>query len=197
MELHIGARGRARRRLTRWEARPFWPAIAEGPSAGDARDRFRREVATEAPGPPEPHGPFRRVAEAILRYDVFPPAVIRPVLRRSPLEVGHTVGILYRAMGPVKLFFAARVVDRFDRVEGGVARAGFTYRTLIGHPELGEETFSVEKDLATGVVTVALESWSRPGTRLARLGKPLVRRLQVRANNAALDHLAGVAQASA
>ena len=53
---------------------------------------------------------------------------------------------------------------------------------LIGHPEFGEETFSVEKDMATGRVIVALRSWSRPGTVLAMLCPPWVRRQQVRAS---------------
>ena len=188
MDVLLGGRG-ARRRLARWEARPFWPAAERGPDERCRRDRFRREVGREPPGPPQADGPFRRAAEAILRYQVFPPALIRPVLRRSPVEVGDTVGILYRAPGPVRLFFGARVIDRFDRIEGGVARAGFTYRTLVGHPELGEETFAVDKDLTSGVVSVELASWSRPGTRLARIGAPLMRRLQVRASLRALDHL--------
>ena len=192
MDLLFGPRG-ARRRLAQWEQRPFWPAAERGPDGRCRRDRFRRDVASEPPGEPAAHGAFRRAAESVLRYQVFPPSLIRPVLRRSPVEVGDTVGILYRAAGPVRLFFAARVIDRFDRVEDGVARCGFTYRTLVGHPEIGEETFAVEKDLATGVVAVELASWSRPGTRLARVGAPVMRRLQVRANEAALDHLASVA----
>jgi uncharacterized protein (UPF0548 family) len=92
------------------------------------------------------------------------------------------------------LFFAARVVDRFDGPDGGLWRTGFTYRTLAGHPELGEETFSVEKDLATGRVRVALRSWSRPGTWFTRLGRPAMRRLQRFANAAALDHLEAAAR---
>jgi uncharacterized protein (UPF0548 family) len=192
VDVLLGGRG-ARRRLARWETRPFWPAAEHGPDARSRRDRFRREVGREQPGPPAAGGPFRLAAEAILRYRVFPPSLIRPVLLRSPVDVGDTVGILYRAAGPVRLFFAARVIDRFDGLLGGVARAGFTYRTLVGHPELGEETFSVEKDLATGVVSVELASWSRPGTRLARAGAPVMRHLQVRANHRALDHLASVA----
>jgi len=68
-------------------------------------------------------------------------------------------------------------------------RAGFTYQTLEGHPELGEETFSVEKDEASGRVSVALRSWSRPGAWLISLVYPYARRCQLRAGRAALDHL--------
>jgi Domain of unknown function (DUF1990) len=182
--------------LTGWEARPFWPAIAAGPRAGDARDRFRRDVAAEAPGEPVAGGPFARVAAAILRYEVFPPALVEGVLRRAPVEPGDTVGIRYKGFRVADVFFAARVVDRFRRVGDGAVCEGFTYRTLVGHPELGEETFSVGKRLATGEVWVELRSWSRPATLLARLAAPLVRRMQISAGRAALDHLAQIAAIS-
>ncbi len=179
--------------LARWEGRALWPGVEDGPRPGDARDCFRREVAREPPGQPVAGGPFERVAAAILRYEVFPPRLVEAVLRRAPLEPGDTVGIRYKGLRVVDLFFAARVADRFRRVEDRLLREGFTYRTLVGHPELGEETFSAWKELATGRVGVELRSWSRPGTRLARLGAPIVRRLQIHAGHAALDHLARVA----
>ena len=183
--------------LARWEVRPFWPAACAGPRPGDRRDRYARRVASEGAGEPEPGGPFRRLEAAILRFEVFPPRLIRGVLRRAPVEPGDAVGILYLGFGPLRLFFASRVLDRHDEVRGGVRRAGFTYRTLVGHPELGEETFSVEKDLASGGVSVELSSWSRPGTRLARAAAPLLRRVQVSANHQALEHLAAVAAGAA
>jgi Domain of unknown function (DUF1990) len=62
----------------------------------------------------------------------------------------------------------------------------------VGHPVLGEETFSVEKDLATGQIRVALRSWSRPGILLARMLAPAMRLVQGHAVRAALDHLAGL-----
>ncbi|HMC64696.1 MAG TPA: DUF1990 family protein [Gemmataceae bacterium] len=63
---------------------------------------------------------------------------------------------------------------------------------LVGHPMIGEETFSVEKNRATGRIVVALRSWSRPGIVSARLFYPLVRRLQLRAGQAATEYLAGI-----
>jgi uncharacterized protein (UPF0548 family) len=177
--------------LDAWERRAFSPGADAGPRNGDHRDAYEREVAHEPPGDPLPDGPHRKLAAAILGYRVFPPQLVTGVLRRAPVDVGDTVGIRYH-FGPVDLFFAARVIARFDERAGGWWRTGFTYRTLVGHPELGEETFSVEKELATGVVIVALRSWSRPGTRLARALRPIVRRLQVTASARALDHLAAL-----
>ncbi len=173
-----------------WETRPFWPGVENGPGPGDRQDAYEREVGVEALGPPKPNGLHRRAAAAILRFDIFPPRLVRPVQRREPVQAGDTVGICYHQAPGVDLFFAARVIACFDEEREGVWVTGFTYRTLVGHPELGEETFSVEKDLETGLVMVALRSWSRPGTVLALLCPWWVRRQQVRASKAAVEHLA-------
>jgi uncharacterized protein (UPF0548 family) len=184
-------------RLSRWQSRAFSPGVTHGPGRRDRQLVFAFELPSEPPGPPLADGAFRRVAAAILRYDVFPPRFVRGVLARTPVEVGDTVGISYRVVAGVRLFFAARVVERFDGADGRVHRAGFRYRTLAGHPELGEETFEVEKDLASGAVRVALRSWSRPGLWLTWLGAPVMRLAQRRASVAALVHLESIATATA
>lgn len=184
-------------RLETWERLPFSADVELGPRAGDARDCYERTVATERPGPPEPAGPHSRLAQAILSYRIFPPRLVTGVLRRPQVQPGDAVGICYHLVPGLDLFFAARVVDRFDRGEGPLWRTGFTYRTLAGHPECGEETFCVEKHLDTGAVVVALRSWSRPGIPLAWLLRPFTRFLQVHASRAALDHLARVAATEA
>ncbi len=180
-------------RLERWEQRAFWPGVDQRPGSGVRVDAYEREAPGERPGDPEPDGPHRRAAAAILAYRIFPPALVTPVLRRAPVEPGDTVGICYHLPAGIDLFFAARVVARFDGPEAGLWRTGFTYRTLVGHPELGEETFAVEKDRASGAVLVSLRSWSRPGTLLARAFSPVVRALQVHASHAALGHLVAAA----
>ncbi|HVR73446.1 MAG TPA: DUF1990 family protein [Planctomycetota bacterium] len=161
------------------------PARGTGATPTCARSPWR---------PQAPRGAHRRVAERILAYEVFPPRWITGVLRRRPVEVGDTVGIRFHFAPGIDLFFAARVVSVLDGEAGGTWSTGFTYRTLVGHPELGEETFSVEKDLASGRVSAALRSWSRPGTLLAKAFAPLVRVFQVRASRAALDHLSTLAR---
>lgn len=185
-------------RLEDWEHRPFAEGVEGGPRPRDNRDVYIREVAREPPGPPEAEGVHQRLAAAIWRYEIFPPQLVSGVLRRTPVQVGDTVGILYHAPLAVELFFAARVVEvihgRRETSTGEIWRSGFTYRTLRGHPELGEETFAVDKDLATGAVLVSLRSWSRGGTFLARTFAPVVRRLQVHASYAALDHLERLAK---
>jgi uncharacterized protein (UPF0548 family) len=180
--------------LARWEARSDSPGVERGPRPGDNRDDFTTEVGRERPGPPEPDGPFHRVAAAIHAYHVFPPRVVTGVLRHRPVRLGDVVGIRYRLMLGIDLFFAARVIERFDEEGGGVWRSGFRYRTLAGHPELGEETFAVEKEAATGRVSASLRSWSRPGVWLSRRLRPVARMVQVSANRAALRHLRQVAR---
>ncbi len=181
--------------LKTWEARPFWSGVLSGPQVGDQHAVYEREVARESPGEPEPNGPLRRLAAVILRYEIFPTSWVSGVLQREPVAIGDTVGIRYHFVPGIDLFFAARVTERFDECVGTVWRTGFTYATVAGHPEYGVETFSVEKDTTTGKVIVALRSWSRPGTLLALLCPPWVRRQQVRASHAALAHLAACANA--
>jgi hypothetical protein len=182
--------------LDAWTSRPFSPGVEQGPRPEDNRDRHERIVGREEPGSPVSGGPHHRLAAAILGFDVFPPRLARGVLRRTPVQVGDVVGVAYHFVPGLDLFFAARVIACFDELTDGVWRTGFTYRTLAGHPECGEETFCVEKDAATGHVLVALRSWSRPATFLARAAARLVRRLQLHAGRSALDHLGSVAAAA-
>jgi hypothetical protein len=186
-----------RERLERWAGRGFSAGSERGPGPRDLRLAFERDVGDEPPGPPEPDGPHARVARAISAYDVFPTSIVGGVLARRPVAPGDTVGISYRVLGGVRLFFAARVVACVDGAHAGVWRTGFTYRTLAGHPELGEEDFLVEKELTSGRVRVALRSWSRAGTWLTWLGTPVMRVAQRRASLAALAHLAAAAQGAA
>jgi hypothetical protein len=184
-----------RPRLADLERLPISPGVGEGPRPGDARDRSGRVVAREAPGPPEPDGPYRRLARALRAYEVFPPRLVTGVLRR-PVEPGDTFGTCYHFLPGVDLFFGGRVTECFDGPAGGVWRSGWAFRTLAGHPMVGEEAFAVEKDPASGAVRVEVRSWSRPASWPARVTRPLNRRLQVRAVRAALDHLADVASGS-
>ena len=176
-------------RLETQDSLPFSPGVEQGPRPGDWRDAYERVVAHESPGEPEPAGPYHRLARAVRAYEIFPPWLVSGALRRAPIEAGDAYGICYHFLPGVDLFFGGRATASFDGPADGVWRAGFTFRTLQGHPELGEETFYVEKDTASGAVKVGLRSWSRPGLWLTRLAGPYTRWVQVRACHAALDHL--------
>lgn len=55
-------------------------------------------------------------------------------------------------------------------------RGGFVYGTLPGHPECGEELFSVERR-PTGTYVV-IRAFSRPGRWFTRIGGPVARLAQ-------------------
>ncbi len=184
--------------IEEWERRDFTPGTGDGPRDGDSRDAHEFDCAIERPGEPEPAGPHRRAAESILRYEVFPLRLLTPLISRAPLQVGDAVAASYHFAPGIDLLIGARVIAVFDGIErgseGGIWRTGFTYRTLAGHPLAGEETFSVEKCLTTGRVRVALRSWSRPASFLARALRPIARRLQLSGGRAGVRRLAETAR---
>ncbi len=103
--------------------------------------------------------------------------------RETPIRTGEVVAVIARSMG---LWWtnAARIVyvvdEPVEATECAVAKFGFAYGTLPGHVEMGEELFLVEWVRATDAVTYNILAFSRPRHLLARLGGPLVRRLQKR-----------------
>ena len=175
--------------LDTWERQAIHPVSAEPPRGTVNHDFHRRIIAVEPPGPPIPGGPFERARRAIMAYDIFPPNLATGVVRLAPVRLGDTVGMRYRLLPGLRLFFASRVTAVTDIAEPPLFQAGFTYQTLQEHPELGEEAFGVEKVAHSGEVRVYLKAWSRPGHWLARLFSPLARHLQLQAGRAALDHL--------
>lgn len=174
--------------LGRWWKRGF--NCGDEPTPNAVFDRHERIVAVEPHGPPELGGPFARVAEAIMRYDIFPPHVGSGLYKQVPVRLGDAVGLRYRFLPGVELIFASRVIEIIDEE----CRRGFTYRTLDWHPEKGQETFEVRKNPATGEVRASLTAWSAPGLFLTSLIYHLARKLQLQAGRAALDHLEAIAQ---
>ncbi len=100
----------------------------------------------------------------------------------APVAPGTDVAVLVRHYGFWSLN-ACRVVYTLDgepEGPGGVRRVGFAYGTLPDHGAVGEERFAVEWRRADDSVWYDLLAYSRPGHVLARLGRPLARRLQRR-----------------
>lgn len=103
--------------------------------------------------------------------------------RNTPIRSGEVVAVVARSMG---LWWAnatriAYVVDESAGKAGDeIVKFGFAYGTLPGHVEMGEELFLVEWDRATDAVTYSILAFSRPRHPLAKIGRPLVRRLQRR-----------------
>ncbi|MEV6495312.1 DUF1990 domain-containing protein, partial [Actinoplanes sp. NPDC051633] len=76
-------------------------------------------------------------------------------------------------LGPLIQRIPCRVVYVVDEPD----RRGFAYGTLPGHPEIGEEAFTVRLT-AGGEVRANIRAFSRPGTLLTRAAGPLGRLAQ-------------------
>ncbi len=119
---------------------------------------------------------FAAACRALQSWAMFPAGWSRVIGPAVPPAAGLAVAVLIRGYG---LYFlnATRIVYAIDDREPPIRRFGFAYGTLPAHGERGEERFLVEHD-AEGAVWYDLLAYSRPAHWLARLGYPLVRRLQ-------------------
>lgn len=114
---------------------------------------------------------FERAARDLMHWQVQRRAGIR-VTAPTPVTAG--AGLVLRiGIGPVAVRAPALVVRVLDEER----RQGFAYGTLPGHPECGEESFVLTHE-ADDTVVFTVRAFSRPATRLARLGGPLTPLLQ-------------------
>ena len=109
----------------------------------------------------------------------------------APLEVGATVAIVTRQLG-LWILAACRVTDVIDTDSS----FGFTYATLPGHPERGEESF-VAHTSPDGIVRFEISATWRADATLARLGAPVSSILQRRATQRYLDAMVRACAAGA
>ena len=118
---------------------------------------------------------FERARAALERWEMFPRQMATVWESATPAE-GQNVLVVYYA-APVRLWmlFPARVIYVVEERDETVARYGFAYGTLEGHPERGEERFLVEWDRRDDSVWYDLTAISRPGHWLAWVGYPYTR----------------------
>lgn len=180
-------------KLEKWERRKIHRNAPRDRVPDPYHDRQVATLAVEPPGEPVPDGPFERLEKSIMGYEIFGSRIGHPVVRRTPVEVGDTIGLDYKFWGPIRLLIASRVVEVFqrERTEEGW-RSGFVYQTLECHPELGEEIFEVTK-LDSGVVKFRIEAWSRPNLWFVKMVTAWARSIQRDAANSALSNLLKVA----
>ncbi len=141
------------------------------------------EVGATADGPQAGYGWLER--RAVLRRRDFDAAALDLLswrlqaasgLRVQTSEVPMVAGtVVLMRIGPgrASLEIPCRVVHTVEEPD----RRGFAYGTLPGHPEVGEERFVLTRR-TDGSLELVITAFSRPGTRLARLGGPVSRRLQ-------------------
>ena len=90
----------------------------------------------------------------------------------APLIEGTTL-LVVAPFGPFEILAPDRIVAVIDEHD----RFGFAYGTLRGHAEVGEELFLAEL-VAAGRLRLTVRIHAGPGTRLARIGSPLVSSFQ-------------------
>lgn len=129
---------------------------------------------------------FDDAVTALMTWRLHQRAGLR-VAASSPTAMLGAVVLLRLGIGPVAIDAPCRVVRVVDETD----RKGFAYGTLAGHPESGEESFVLTR-LQDGTVRFDVVAFSRPHSRIARLGGPLTtaaQRLATRRYLHALDEI--------
>jgi uncharacterized protein (UPF0548 family) len=121
---------------------------------------------------------FKAARAALERWEHFRLGWVEAYPPDTPIKVGQVVAVVARLFG-LWWLNACRIVYVVDE-KGPVQRFGFAYGTLPAHAESGEERFSIEWHEDDNSVWYDILAFARPHQVLARLGYPLVRRLQKR-----------------
>lgn len=131
---------------------------------------------------------FDAGAKAVLSWQIQSRAGLRVAASDLTVRPGSVVVL---GLGPSRLHLVAvRAPCRVTAVVDEPDRRGFTYGTLPGHPEAGEESFVLERR-ADGSAQFLIAAYSRPATRLARLAGPLGSATQRYLTSRYLDALTG------
>ena len=146
-------------------------ATAGTPPAGYVVDRTHIKLG-------EGESVFRSAIAALRRWQQFRLGWVEAWPSDTPIQKGEVVAVMGRAIG-VWWLNACRVVYVVDEA-GPFSKYGFAYGTLPGHVESGEERFLIEWDREENGVWYDILAFSRPHQFSARLGYPVVRRLQKR-----------------
>lgn len=128
---------------------------------------------------------FAGAAGELLSWQMHSRAGLKVQTADTPLRAG-TVVLMRWGIGGTVWKIPCRVVRVIDEPH----RQGFSYGTLPGHPEAGEERFLlVEHD--DGRIVFTITAVSRPAALPARLARPLSRLAQLRMTQRylkAMDH---------
>jgi uncharacterized protein (UPF0548 family) len=167
---------RARTLLAEMRARPvnFDPARVDRSSGWHVDDL----AVPLAPGS------FERARAVMSRYEVADPAMVRAFYDEPEPRPGRTMLLELRFLG-LGFVVGVRVGDVYDEqreVDRRPARvAGWSYRTLEGHLEIGQLAWEVWQWQDSGEVEFHIHAFSRPASTnnlVVRLGYRLVGRRQ-------------------
>lgn len=115
---------------------------------------------------------FDEAAELLLTWQLHERSGLSVAASSTRVATGSVV-VLGLGVGRVRLRIPCRVVHVIHEPD----RRGFAYGTLAGHPEEGEELFLLVRR-ADGGADLTVRAFSRPASRLARVGGPVSRRVQ-------------------
>ncbi len=116
---------------------------------------------------------FDAAARDLLLWRVHEKAGLGVRASDVPLRAGSVV-LMRLGYGPLSLQAPCRVVELID----APGRRGFTYGTLPGHPEAGEERFLLEQQ-DDGCIRFTITAFSTPASAWVKLMRPAARGLQL------------------
>jgi len=126
---------------------------------------------------------FEWAAQQVLTFQVQRRAGL-DVASSSPEAAPGVVVLVGLRLGPLRMVAPCRVVAIVDEQDA----KGFAYGTLPGHPEHGEERFTVTID-GDDCVVLHIVAFSRPATWWSRAGAPVAARIQRRTTTRYLNAL--------
>lgn len=144
------------------------PASLAARSAADGWrvDHYETLLPSEPPGDPLADGSWSAACDVLRDYDFPDPRLITGIYVGDRPFADRKVMLLRARFLLFNFWFAVRltdVVDEHAEAEDGRTRVwGYGYRTLNGHFEMGEISFTVQKALRTGVVSFHIDAISKP-----------------------------------
>jgi uncharacterized protein (UPF0548 family) len=149
-------------------------ATANSPPPSYVVDRYQGELG-------QGQETFEAACQALRRWEHFNLSWVRATPNTTPIEPGQVICVIARIFG-LWWLNACRIVyiiDETTKQDGAEFKNfGFAYGTLPDHAETGEERFRIQWNRKNDNVTYDIFAFSRPNHLLAKLGYPLVRRVQ-------------------
>jgi hypothetical protein len=137
-------------------------------------DSVATVIGREAPGPPEPGGPWETGCRLVSQYEFADARILRAVYRDGRDLLGRNMLLEGRFYG-LRFYLGVRVTGVIDETRDtrrGRERVwGWCYQTLQGHLEQGRLSYEVVKNLGTGEVKFRVTGYSRP----AYIPNPVIR----------------------
>lgn len=131
-------------------------------------------IGREAPGPPEPGGPWQVACRLVREYEFADARILRAVYRGGGGLLGRDMLLEGRFFG-LRFYLGVRVTGVIDETRDTAAGRervwGWSYQTLQGHLEQGRLSYEVIKDLDTGLVAFRVSGYSRQ----APIASPVIR----------------------